>query len=638
MTTNTFRVLVALLFFPIAASCNFIGNPHRTPLPFAVVPVAEPEMRVEPANWWTGMKYNTVEILFHKQDIAAMSVSIKGKAAGVQIVKTEKAESPNYLFVTLKIAPQARPQKVALAFRNTKTGASFTHEYPILARRTAPKAQGVDSRDIVYLIMPDRFSNGDPSNDNVAGMHEGLERDSLVGRHGGDLQGIINHLDYIKDLGMTAIWLNPELENDQKKESYHGYAVTDHYRVDRRFGSNELLVDLVNKSHAMGLKVVRDVVINHIGDQHYWMSDLPSKDWLNQWPVMTKTTYRAPTLIDPYASASDKKLFNDGWFVPHMPDLNQRNPHVANYLIQQAIWWVEYAGFDALRIDTYTYSDQAFMSKWCATVLKEYPALGMFGEIWDHGVAVQGYFADNQPAKKTGFDSNLPGVIDFQVMTAMHEALNREQGWTEGIARLYYVLAQDYFYQDPYKNLVMLDNHDISRFYSIVNEDFNKYKSGVAYLLTGRGIPQVYYLTELLGTGYEHPSHGNIRKDFPGGWPGDAVNKFNGGGRTDKEKDGFNYMRTLAQYRNTHPVLQTGKLMQFVPENSVYVYFRYNGKDNPVMVVLNTANSERTLNTARFDEMLKGHTQAMDVITGATISNLATLTIPANSPLVLELK
>lgn len=597
------------------------------------------DLRVEPANWWAGMRHNTVEVLFHKEGIANMTVALKSKSAGVQIVKTERAESPNYLFVTLRISPQARAQKVPLMFKNPLTGAAFTHEYPILARTKTQKAQGVDSRDIVYLIMPDRFSNGDPSNDNVAGMYQGLQRDSLLGRHGGDLQGIINHLDYIKDLGMTAIWLNPELENNQKLESYHGYAVTDHYRVDRRFGTNELFKEMVDKAHAKGLKVVRDVVLNHIGDQHYWMSDLPSKDWLNQWPVMTRTSYRAPTLIDPYASQTDKKLFNDGWFVSHMPDLNQRNPHVAKYLIQQAIWWVEYAGLDGLRIDTYTYSDQKFASEWCAALSKEYPSVSMVGEIWEHGVAVQGYFADNQPAKKTGFDSNLPGVIDFQVMFAMHEALNREQGWTEGINRLYYVLAQDYFYQDAYKNMVMLDNHDISRFYSIVNEDMNKYKSGIAYLLTGRGIPQVYYMTEILGTGFEHPSHGNIRKDFPGGWPGDAVDKFVAAGRTAQENEAFNFMRTLAQYRNTHPVLQTGRLMQFVPDNSVYTYFRYDekGKERPVMVILNTANSDRVVDTARFAERMKGYASAKNIITGEVMTSVSTLTVPKNSPLILEL-
>lgn len=624
-------LLLAVMLLSINCK-NYFGNPY----PKAGKPHTSPvlnEMRVEPANWWAGMKHNWVEILVHRQDIAGYTVKL-GPTKGVKLRTVEKAESPNYLFITLDISATAKAQTVPIIF--TKGTESFTHPYPILERNTAVKAQGVNPSDVIYLIFPDRFSNGDPSNDNVAGMHQGLQRDSLVGRHGGDLQGIINHLDYLSDLGISAIWLNPELENDQKRESYHGYAVTDHYRVDRRFGSNDLLRELVQKCHQRGIKVVRDVVLNHIGSEHWWMQDLPSKDWINQWPVMTQTTYRAPTLLDPYASEWDKKRFSDGWFVPTMPDLNQRNPHVANYLIQQAIWWMEYAGLDDFRIDTYTYSDQAFCSRWCKEVREEYPNLNMFGEIWEHGVSVQGFFADDQPLKNANFDSNLPSVVDFQICFAIHEALSREQGWTEGISRVYYTLAKDHFYKDPYLNVTMLDNHDFSRFYTIVKEDYNKYKSGMAFLLTTRGIPQIYYMTEILGTGNEWPSHGNIRKDFPGGWAGDAANKFTAAGRTAQENDAFNYARTLIRYRNATPALQRGKLTQFVPVDGVYVYFRHDDAKT-VMVVLNTANSERTIETARFAERMAGFTGARDVLTGAAVKDLSKLTLEKNSPLVLEL-
>jgi glycosidase len=295
-------------------------------------------------------------------------------------------------------------------------------------------------------------------------MLEGADRRVPDGRHGGDLKGIADHLDYISDLGFSAIWLNPELENDQVEGSYHGYAVTDHYRVDRRLGTNEELRSLIGACHERGIKVIRDVVLNHIGDNHYWMKDPPARDWFNQWPEFTRTTYRAPALVDPYASAHDRRRFQDGWFDRRMPDLNQRNPHVANYLIQQAIWWVEYAGFDDFRIDTYTYSDQAFCSRWCRALRDEYPDLGMVGEIWENGVVMQGFFADNQPMQRAGFDSELPGVVDFQLCFAIREALTREQGWTEGISKVYYTLARDFFYQDPYRNLVMLDNHDMTPF------------------------------------------------------------------------------------------------------------------------------------------------------------------------------
>lgn len=591
-------------------------------------------MRVEPPNWWTGMRHNEVALLLHADNIGTYSVSLKG-AKGVQLVRVDRAESPNYLFVTLRIGPKAPAQTLSLQFVKGKE--SFQRDYPLLARKPGWQPGGLDASDVIYLVFPDRFANGDPSNDNVAGMLQGLERDSLLGRHGGDLQGVMDHLDYIADLGMTAIWLNPELENDQPRESYHGYALTDHYRVDRRLGSNELLRELIEKAHGKGIKMIRDVVLNHVGSNHYWMRDLPFADWVNTWPEFTRTTYRAPTLLDPYASEYDKKRFNDGWFDRTMPDLNQRNPFLAQYLIQQAIWWVEFAGFDALRIDTYTYSDQAFMSRWCAALQREYPTLHMMGEIWEHGVIVQGFFADNQPMRRARFDSNLPGVIDFQPAFAIHEALNREQGWTEGVARMYYVLAQDYFYEDPSKNMIFLDNHDFSRFYSIVGESLPKYKSGVAWLLTCRGIPQVYYATEILGTGWEHPSHGNIRKDFPGGWAGDPVNKFTASGRTPDENEAFEYMRELARYRKRNPVLHTGKLMQFVPENSVYVYFRYDDVKT-VMVVLNTANSEREIETQRFSERMRGFRSAREVVSGETLSDLSRLRIPANSPLVLELQ
>jgi glycosidase len=624
--------LLFLCFFGFIHCKNILGNPYPTAAAPRTVPVLN-DLRVEPANWWTGMKQQWVEILVHRADVASYTVKL-GAVQGVKLRKVESAESPNYLFITLDISAGAKPQTVPIIF--SKGGTSFTHAYPILPRNGAVKAQGVNSRDVMYLIFPDRFSNGDPSNDNVAGMRQGLQRDSLVGRHGGDLQGIINHLDYLKDLGITAIWLNPELENDQKEASYHGYAVTDHYRVDRRFGTNDLLRELVKKCHDKGIKVIRDVVLNHIGGQHWWMDDLPSKDWLNQWPTFTRTTYRAPTLVDPYASEWDKKQFTDGWFDRSMPDLNQRNPHVANYLIQQAIWWIEYAGLDDLRIDTYTYSDQAFCSRWCQALRDEYPNLGMFGEIWEHGVSVQGFFADDQPLKNANFDSNLPGVVDFQLCFAIQEALTRGQGWTEGVSKIYYTLAKDHFYKDPNRNVVMLDNHDFTRFYTTIKEDFNKYKSGMAFLLTTRGIPQIYYATEILGTGNEAPSHGNIRKDFPGGWAGDPANKFSPEGRTPQENEAFNYARTLIRYRNATPALQTGKLMQFVPADGVYTYFRYDDA-NTVMVVLNTANVDKTLDTSRFAERMSGFTTAKNVVTGEMVGNLGTLSIGKNSALVLEL-
>ncbi|MBK6994184.1 MAG: cyclomaltodextrinase N-terminal domain-containing protein [Lewinellaceae bacterium] len=458
-----------LLAFPFFLfNCNhFWGNPYKTPLPPRIVPVMNDSLRVEPANWWVGMTWNKLEILFQRPGLAEYEVRLE-QGKGMKILKVVKGDSPNYLFVTLEINANAPAQKLEFVFSKGKN--TFTHEYPIRERNDAIKAQGVTPRDVIYLIFPDRFANGDPSNDNVAGMLQGLQREKDEGRHGGDLKGIRDHLDYLKDLGVSAIWLNPELENDQLEASYHGYAVTDHYRVDRRFGSNAELRELVTECHWRGIKVIRDVVLNHIGDNHWWMKDLPAKDWVNQWPAYTNTSFRAPSLVDPYASEFDKKHFNDGWFDKRMPDLNQRNPQVSNYLIQQAIWWIEYAGIDDFRIDTYTYSDQAFCSKWCQALLDEYPNLSMFGEIWENAVPVQGFFADDQPMKRGNFDSNLPGVVDFQLCFAIQDALTKETTWTEGASKIYYVLAQDYFYKDPYKNVIMLDNHDMTRIYTHIGE------------------------------------------------------------------------------------------------------------------------------------------------------------------------
>lgn len=635
MKSGLFAALLVCAGTNFIACKNYLGNPYPQVQPPKVTPTLASPLQVEPPNWWTGMLHNRVELLLHYEGLSNFQVRV-GKADGVSLEKVEKGDSPNYLFVTLQIAPGAPAQKVPIIFSYPEKNQEMVHEYPILQRNLAAKGQGLDSRDVVYLIMPDRFANGDPSNDNVAGMREGLARDSLLGRHGGDLKGIIDHLDYLKDLGVTAIWLNPELENDQENSSYHGYAITDLYRIDRRLGTNELYRDFVRECHQRGLKVVRDVVPNHIGHRHPWMADLPTKDWVNTWPTMTQTSYRAPTLLDPYASEYDKKRFSDGWFVPSMPDLNQRNPHLANYLIQQALWWVEYSGLDAFRIDTYTYSDQEFMSRFNAAIRAEYPAIHLFGEVWEYSAIVQGFFADNQPMRRANFDSNLPGVVDFQLCFAIQEALKREQGWTEGVSRIYYTLAKDYFYEDPTRNVVMLDNHDMTRFFSVVGENMNKYKSGIAFLLTTRGIPQLYYATEILSTGFEAPSHGNIRMDFPGGWPGDPQNKFQASGRTAQENEAFDFTRTLLRYRNATPALQTGKLMQFAPNQDVYAYFRYD-EAKTVLVLINSGNGERQVDTAPFAERMRGFARAKNVMTGEVLTDLATLRVERNAPLILEL-
>lgn len=598
---------------------------------FAQIPALE---RVEPAFWWVGMKNPELQLIVHGQDIASRQVSLN--YPGVKLAAVHKVENPNYLFLDLQIAPDAAPGTFPIQFTR-KGEKTQTFRYALKSRDTSSsRIQGVTNKDLVYLIMPDRFANGDKKNDVIKGMNETtLNRDSMYYRHGGDIQGIINHLDYLKDLGVTALWLNPVLENDQPKTSYHGYANTENYKIDRRFGTNELYKKLVDECHSRGMKMIKDFIHNHFGSMHWTIRDMPSKDWVHQWPAYTRTSYRDQVLFDPYASASEKKLMTDGWFDIHMPDMNQENPYVKKYITQSTIWWVEYAGLDGFRLDTYAYNDAAFMAEWAKAVKLEFPRLTIFAETWVHGIANQVFFTQGNTVNR-GFDTELPGVTDFQCLWGINEALTGKFGWDSGVTKLYTTLASDFVYQDPTRNVVFLDNHDLSRFYSVVGEDMDKYKSAIAWLLTTRGIPQLYYGDEIIMTGLSNPD-GLVREDFKGGWDTDKVNKFIPEGRTPKENDAFNFIRTLANYRKNNEVLQTGKLMQYVPENGVYVYFRYNA-DKIVMVIMNTSEKQETLPTERFAERMNGFSGAVNVVTGQQLRDIRSLSVAPKTTLVLELK
>lgn len=454
-------------------------------------------------------------------------------------------------------------------------------------------------------------------------------------RHGGDIQGIINQLDYLQDLGVTALWLNPVLENDQPRTSYHGYANTENYKIDRRYGSNELYKKLVDELHKRDMKMVKDIVHNHVGSEHWTVKDLPMKNWVHQWPAFTKTNYKDQVLFDPYASKADKKVMTDGWFDKHMPDMDHSNPFVRNYITQSHIWWIEYSGLDGFRLDTYAYNDLEYMAEWGKAIKAEYPNFTFFGETWVHGVPNQVYFTQGKTVNQE-IDTELQAVTDFQALWGINEALNGKFGWNDGVNKLYTTIASDYVYQDPTRNVVFLDNHDLSRFYSVIGEDFNKYKSGVAWLLTTRGIPQFYYGTEILMKNFSNPD-GLVREDFKGGWAEDKENKFTEAGRTAKENEAFQFVKTLANYRKNNPVLQVGKLMQYVPENGIYVYFRYN-EDKTVMVIMNTNEKPEEVSTARFTERMAGFTRATDVITRKDISSIGSFQVPAKTTLVLELK
>lgn len=594
---------------------------------FAQVPAIE---RVEPLNWWVGFKDTSLQLLIHGHQIANKKVSLN--YAGVKLVSTQKVDNPNYLFVNLQISSATKPGKFNLVF--TQVGEKNI-TYPYELKKRSNQTQGVTDKDFIYLIMPDRFANGDESNDRIAGMKDKtFNRDSIFYRHGGDLQGIINNLPYLQELGVTTLWLNPVLENDEYKTSYHGYANTENYQVDRRFGNNALYKKLVDECHKHGMKMIKDLVHNHIGDQHFLYLDPPAKNWFHQWPKYTGTTYKDQTLFDPYAASADKKLMTDGWFDRHMPDVDQQNPLVKKYITQSHIWWVEYAGLDGFRLDTYAYNDKVFMAEWAKAITTEFPKFTFFGETWVNGTANQVFFTQGNTVNQH-FDTGLQGVTDFQTYFAINETLNGKFGWTDGVNRLYTVLASDYQYKDPTRNVLFLDNHDVSRFYSEVGEDFNKYKSGIILLFSLRGIPQMYYGTEILMKNYANPD-GKVREDFPGGWAGDKTNKFTQAGRTGKENEAFNFVKKLANYRKNNAVLQTGKLMQFVPEKGIYVYFRYNN-EKTVMVVMNTNEQAEELVTARFEERIGKYKTGVNIVTDEKLP-LHKLQLAAKTTYIFELQ
>ncbi len=573
------------------------------------------QTKVYPTNWWVGMKWNNVQLLVYNNQQSLKTTNVKINYAGIAIKKITKFENERYLAVDISIAASTKAGIVPIQFTNGSQ--TETINWPLSERRKGNGkvfAQGVHSQDLVYLLMPDRFSNGDESNDKIAGLKDqSLNRDSMYLRHGGDLQGVINHLDYLNDLGVTTLWMTPVLLNDMPNRTEHGYAITDHYKIDERIGGANTYKKLSDELHKRGMKLIQDAVYNHVGLQHFTIQDMPMKDWVHQWPAFTQTTYKDQPLFDPYASAIDTKKVRDGWFTQEMPDLNQTNPYVANYLIQNAIWAVEEFGVDGWRIDTYLYNDLPFMNKCNKALMDDFPSITMFGETWVHGVANQSYFCENNV---TGiFKSNLPNTTDFQTLFyGIQPALNDKFGWTDGVQKLYNTASQDFLYKKPQDEVIFLGNHDLSRFYSVVNEDTAKYKMALAWLLTFRGVPQLYYGDENLMTGYSNPD-GLVRSDFAGGWKADKANKFTAEGRTTKENEIFNYVKTLANFRLKSSALQTGKMMQYLPVDGLYTYFRYDDKQT-IMCVMNTSESEKDIDAAtKYTERVKGFSSIKNIVT-----------------------
>ncbi len=588
--------------------------------------------RVDPPSWFTGMKDDALQLMVYGTEIG--SYDVKTDYPGVEVKTLVRTENPNYLFVNLNISDQAAPGTVTLTFTSGRK--KLTHSYPLLARPAGP-ARGLNSSDVIYLLMPDRFANGDTANDNVAGMTEQLNRSNPGGRHGGDLKGIMNHLDYLNSLGVTGIWLNPFLENNQQRSSYHGYSTTDYYKSDPRYGSNDEFKELVAEAHKRGMKVVMDMIFNHIGSFHWWMKDLPSKDWIHQFDEFTRTNYRASTYMDPYASETDKMLMEKGWFDVTMPDLNQSNPLVETYLIQTSLWWIAFSDLDGIRMDTHPYPQPDMMARWAKRVEEEFPGFFIVGEVWYDDPALSSYWALNK-VNHDGYRSNLPSLTDLPLCFATHRAFEGKLNPTDALSKLYNMLSQDFLYPEPLRNVIFLDNHDMTRFYTQTGNSLDAYKMGLIFIMTTRGIPQLYYGSEIVMEGDKSLGDGRLRDDFPGGWPGDTKSVIAGTGLSEQEKEALDFTKRVLNWRKAKEVIHTGKLKHYIPNDGVYVYFRYNCEES-VMVVINLNDRDsKTVSGGKYAESLQGFTGGTDIIAGKKIEDLDSFTIAPKTAMIIELK
>lgn len=591
---------------------NFLGCLVATV--FCMVGIANAQnIRVEPPNWWVGFKNTNLQLLVHANNIGNTTVTVE--YPGVNIVSTQKAKSPNYLFIDLNIAPQTVAGSFNLVFTPPK-GKKITYSYQLKKReKPAEDFNGFNSSDAIYLITPDRFANGNLQNDiNKNLLEKTIDRKNDYARHGGDIRGIIDHLEYISELGFTAVWPCPMLINDMPQASYHGYAITDFYQVDPRFGSLEEYRELADKTREKGMKLIMDQVANHCGVEHWWMKDLPFDDWVNQQKAyeskagLNNSNHRRTTNQDSYASEADRKGNNEGWFVPSMPDLNQRNPFMATYLIQNSIWWVETLGLGGIRQDTYPYPDKTFMAQWAGAIMAEYPNFSIVGEEWSYNPLLIAYWQQGNP-NKDGYKSNLKSTMDFAMQRAVVEGLNEEEQWDKGLVKLYEGLANDFAYASPKDIMVFPDNHDMSRIFTQMRGDVPNTKAALGYFLTMPRIPQVYYGTEILMDDFANPGdHGLIRTDFPGGWPGDTVNAFTGTGLTEAQKNMQQFLKKILNYRKKSEAIQNGKTVHFAPENGTYFLFRVSGNETVVHIINKNKNPQK-INLSRFEEMgLKGKT------------------------------
>ncbi len=589
--------------------------------------------RIEPPNWWTGFEHRELQLMLSGSELCNLSANVDYE--GVRVSRLVSVDSCRYLFVYLDISPDAKPGTLGIDF--TGPGVEgFSKSFTLLPRE-ANRAVGFDIKDAIYLITPDRFANGDPANDAVAGYEDLPDRSDPLGRHGGDIAGIEAHLDYIADLGFGAIWINPLLENAMPRYSYHGYAITDLYAVDPRFGSNESYRALVDAARERGIKVIMDQVVNHIGSKHWWFGELPTADWINYGNTYVRGSRARTTNMDPYAAETDIRLNADGWFVQSMPDLNQRNPLLADYLVQNSIWWIEYAGLGGIRQDTYPHNDKHFMADWTRRIMAEYPEFNIVGEEWSANPNMTSYWQAGK-VNADGYVSSLPSVFDFPVQAALITALTSAEP-DQGTAwdPLYEIIGMDFLYPDPMNLVVFADNHDKNRIYTSLGEDEDLFRMAMVFLATMRGIPQLYYGTEILMSNAGTDDHGVIRADFPGGWDGDRRNAFTGQGLTRRERETQAFIRDLFNWRKSATLVHEGRLMHYTPLDDAYVYFRYNDSD-AIMVVLNRGDETLTLDSARFVERLEGFRFGTDVLSGKRYNIESSVTIDARSALLLELE
>lgn len=591
--------------------------------------------KVEPPFWYAGMHNPELQIMFYGKKIAQYEASVSNNVVIKNVVKTE---NPNYIFVTID-TKNLLASDFVFSFKS-KNKVAFTQKYSLKQRReNSAERKSFDSSDMMYLIMPDRFANGNPNNDNDKSTNEKANRSLPGGRHGGDIEGVIKNLDYLEELGVTALWSTPLCEDNDKGYSYHGYGQSDVYKIDPRYGTNEEYVRLSSELKKRGMKLIKDYVTNHWGAEHWMYKDLPTYDWIHQFPGFSQSNYRMTTQFDPNASAIDAKNCMDGWFVPSMPDLNQSNPLVLNYITQNAIWWIEYADLDGFRVDTYSYNDKIGIAKWTKAITDEYPYFNIVGEVWMHDQAQMSYWQkDSKIAEIQSYNSYLPSVMDFTLHDAFGNVFNEDKdSWNDGMIKVYDNFTNDFLYPNINNLLIFAENHDTGRFNQNYKNDIKKYTMAMALLATVRGIPQLYYGSEIGMAGDKGKGDADIRQDFPGGWAGDKNNAFTKSERTEEQNKFFDVTSKLFQWRKNKSVVHFGKMKHYIPESNVYVYFRYDDKET-VMIVMNNSSETKTIKTNRFKENIKNFKSGKDILSGKSVDLSNEISVEGKSVLVLELK